>query len=101
VLSCRREDDKLAFTVEDEGCGIPAEYQATVFERFESRANGSGHRGAGLGLSIVKSLVELHGGDVVLSSTPGRGTKISARLPLVHDAAAEPVPRRYGSSRAG
>ena len=101
VLSCRREDDKLAFTVEDEGCGIPAEYQATVFERFESRANGSGHRGAGLGLSIVKSLVELHGGDVVLSSTPGRGTKISARLPLVHDAAAEPAPRRYGSSRAG
>jgi signal transduction histidine kinase len=101
VLSCRREDDKLAFTVEDEGCGIPAEYQATVFERFESRANGSGHRGAGLGLSIVKSLVEFHGGDVVLSSTPGRGTEISARLPLVHDAAAEPAPRRYGSSRAG
>jgi signal transduction histidine kinase len=101
VLSCRREDDKLAFTVEDEGCGIPAEYQAAVFDRFESRANGSGHRGAGLGLSIVKSLVELHGGDIVLSSTPGRGTKISARLPLAREASAEPAPRRYGSSRAG
>ena len=101
VLSCRRDDDKLTFTVEDEGCGIPAEYQAAVFDRFESRANGSGHRGAGLGLSIVKSLVELHGGDIVLSSTPGRGTKISARLPLAREAVAEPAPRRYGSSRAG
>jgi signal transduction histidine kinase len=101
VLSCRREDDRLSFTVEDEGCGIPAEFQSAAFERFESRANGSGHRGAGLGLSIVKSLVELHGGDVVLSSTPGRGTLISARLPLAHQAAAEPEPRRYGSSRAG
>jgi len=101
VLSCRREDAKLAFTVEDEGCGIPAEYQASAFDRFESRSNGSGHRGAGLGLSIVKSLVELHGGEIVLSSTPGRGTKISVRLPLAHEAAAEPEPRRYGSSRAG
>ena len=101
VLSCAHEDDKLAFTVEDEGCGIPDEYQASVFERFESRANGSGHRGAGLGLSIVKSLVQLHGGEVVLTSTPGRGTKISARLPLAHEAAVEPEPRRYGSSRAG
>ena len=100
VLSCRREDAKLAFTVEDEGCGIPPEYQSTAFDRFESRSNGSGHRGAGLGLSIVKSLVELHGGEVVLSSTPGHGTKISARLPLTHEAAAEPERRRYGSSRA-
>jgi signal transduction histidine kinase len=100
VLSCTRENTKLAFTVEDEGCGIPAEYQSAVFDRFESRAKGSGHRGAGLGLSIVKSLVELHGGEVVLSSTPGRGTRISARLPLGHEDAAEPELRRYGSSRA-
>jgi signal transduction histidine kinase len=98
VLSCAHEDAKVAFTVEDEGCGIPADYQSSVFDRFESRSNGSGHRGAGLGLSIVKSLVELHGGEVVLTSTPGRGTKISARLPLAHEAAAEPE-RRYGSTR--
>jgi signal transduction histidine kinase len=101
VLSCRREDAKLAFTIEDEGCGIPAEFQASIFDRFESRSNGSGHRGAGLGLSIVKSLVELHGGEIVLSSTPGLGTRISVRLPLAHEAAAEPERRRYGSNRAG
>jgi signal transduction histidine kinase len=99
VLSCANEDARLAFTVEDEGCGIPAEYQAAMFERFESRANGSGHRGAGLGLSIVKSLVELHGGEVLLSSTPGRGTKIGVRLPLARETAAEPERRRTGTSR--
>ncbi len=48
----------------------------------------------------MKNLVELHGGEVVLFSTPGHGTKISARLPLAHEAAAEPERRRYGSSRA-
>ena len=100
VLSCHREDANLAFTVEDEGCGIPAEYQAIMFDRFESQANGSGHRGAGLGLSIVKNLVELHGGEVALSSTPGRGTKISVRLPLAQENVAEPERRRYRSSRA-
>ena len=75
-----------------------------MFERFESRSNGSGHRGAGLGLSIVKSLVELHGGTVMLASTPGRGTRVRAALPLDHaggTAEAEGEQRRYGSSRAG
>ncbi len=104
LLTCRREDGMIAFTVEDEGCGIPEEFQSTVFERFESRSNGSGHRGAGLGLSIVKSLVELHGGTVMLASTPGNGTQIRAVLPLgpgSGTATAEPERRRYGSSRAG
>ena len=60
----------LVFEVEDQGPGIPEEYQAIVFERFESRSNGAGHRGPGLGLALVKSLVELHGGD---SHAPFRG----------------------------
>ncbi|MGB6346760.1 MAG: PAS-domain containing protein [Methyloceanibacter sp.] len=104
LLTCRREDGMIVFTVEDEGCGIPEEFQSAVFERFESRSNGSGHRGAGLGLSIVKSLVELHGGTVMLASTPGNGTQIRAVLPLgpgSGTAEAEPEWRRYGSSRAG
>ena len=104
MLSCRRDQAMLAFTVEDQGCGIPEEYQSAVFERFESRANGSGHRGAGLGLTIVRSLVELHGGSILLASTPGRGTQVRALLPLEHEtgtAASEPEQLRYGSSRAG
>ena len=101
MLSCGREDAKLAFTVEDEGVGIPDEYQATVFDRFESRTNGSGHRGAGLGLSIVKSLVELHGGEVALAPTPGHGTGQRAPAAQPRSGGRAGSGRRYRSSRAG
>jgi signal transduction histidine kinase len=80
-LSCWREAGQMVFTVEDQGVGIPKEQQRRVFERFESRSQGSKHRGAGLGLSIVKSLVDLHGGDMTLNSEPGRGTRITVRFP--------------------
>jgi signal transduction histidine kinase len=78
---CWREQGMMVFLVEDQGVGIPKDQQWRVFERFESRSHGSGHRGAGLGLSIVKSLVELHGGTVSLESEPGRGTRVTVRLP--------------------
>ncbi len=71
----------VVFTVADQGVGIPKDQQWRIFERFESRSQGSSHRGAGLGLSIVKSLVELHGGTVSLESEPGLGTSVSVRLP--------------------
>ncbi len=71
----------MVFAVEDEGVGIPKEQQRRVFERFESRSQGSKHRGAGLGLSIVKSLVDLHGGDMSLDSEPGKGTRVTVRFP--------------------
>ena len=72
-ITCRREGGMMVFAVEDQGVGIPKDEQWKVFDRFESRSHGSSHRGAGLGLSIVKSLVELHGGTVSLESEPGRG----------------------------
>jgi len=80
-IGCWREQGMIVFSVEDQGVGIPKDEQWRVFERFESRSQGSGHRGAGLGLSIVKSLVELHGGSVSLESEPGRGTRVTVRLP--------------------
>lgn len=80
-LSCWRERGNMVFMVEDQGVGIPLEQQRRIFERFESRSQGSKHRGAGLGLSIVKSLVELHGGDAQLDSEPGRGTRVIVRFP--------------------
>jgi signal transduction histidine kinase len=70
----------MVFAVEDQGVGIPKDQQWKVFDRFESHSHGSGHRGAGLGLSIVKSLVELHGGTVSLESEPGEGTRVTVRL---------------------
>jgi signal transduction histidine kinase len=103
LLACGRENSMIAFTVTDQGIGIPADYQQAVFDRFESRSHGSGHRGAGLGLSIVKSLAELHGGTVTLDSAPGRGTRVKLLLPLEHeleDAIGRGEPR-YKSSLAG
>jgi signal transduction histidine kinase len=92
----------LAFTVEDQGVGIPEDYQQAVFNRFESRSHGSRHRGAGLGLAIVKSLAELHGGTVSLDSAPGRGTRVKLLLPLAQPAAEADLEQPlYKSSRAG
>lgn len=81
MLSCWHEPGEILFSVEDRGYGIPPDQQARAFDRFESRSQGSRHRGAGLGLSIVKSLVELHNGRVILESSPGIGTRVTVRLP--------------------
>jgi signal transduction histidine kinase len=81
----------MAFAVEDKGVGIPKEQQQRVLERFESRSQGSKHRGAGLGLSIVKSLVELHGGSMSLESEPGCGTRVTVRFPESGVRSAEPA----------
>jgi signal transduction histidine kinase len=80
-LSCWRERGDIVFTIEDEGPGIPHDQLGGVFRRFESRSRGSQHRGAGLGLSIAKSLVELHGGTIAITSEEGRGTRVTVRIP--------------------
>jgi signal transduction histidine kinase len=80
-VSVWREHGMMAFAVEDKGVGIPKDQQQRVIERFESRSQGSKHRGAGLGLSIVKSLVGLHGGAMELQSEPGQGTRVTVRFP--------------------
>jgi signal transduction histidine kinase len=80
-LRAYREGDMIAFSVQDTGCGIPEDYQHSVFQRFETRPQGSQHRGAGLGLSLVKSLVELHNGHIDLRSTEGAGTTVTVLLP--------------------
>jgi PAS domain S-box-containing protein len=69
----------LGFEVSDTGPGIPVELHELIFERFAPRKGVSAHKvaGAGLGLSIVKGLVELMGGAVRLKSEPGRGSVFS------------------------
>ncbi len=101
VLAARKDHSMVALTVEDKGCGIPEDYQAAVFDRFESRSHGSSHRGAGLGLAIVKSLVELHGGTVALASAPGRGTWVRVILPLKQAGEPRTEEPHYRSSLAG
>ncbi len=82
TLSAGRHPDAIEFSVADTGSGIPPEVQGRVFDWFQTHSRGSGHRGAGLGLSIVRSFVELHGGTVTLRSAVGEGTTVICRFPL-------------------
>lgn len=80
TVGARRSGEEVAIYVRDTGHGIAPRVQPTVFDRFQSRGS-EGRRGAGLGLSLVKSLVELHGGWVELQSKPGAGTTVTCHLP--------------------
>jgi signal transduction histidine kinase len=81
-LSARRTEHSVVFTVTDSGPGIPPDVKAKVFDWFESHSNGSRHRGAGLGLSLVRSFVELHGGKVRVDSIVGKGTTVTCDFPI-------------------
>jgi len=82
TLAAERRPDAVIFTVTDHGPGIPPEARDRVFDWFETDSMGSHHRGTGLGLSLVRSFVELHGGTVSIDSTLGRGTSVTCTFPL-------------------
>ena len=82
AVNARRTERSVRFAVTDDGPGIPPDVKDKVFDWFESRANGSRHRGAGLGLSLVRSFVELHGGRVHFDPTVERGTRVVCDFPL-------------------
>lgn len=81
TVSARRTSHALTLAVRDRGRGIPSDIIARVFDRFEAHTAGSRHRGAGLGLSIVRALVERHGGTVSITSEPGLGTEVTCSFP--------------------
>jgi signal transduction histidine kinase len=81
------------FKVSDRGRGIPPEMIDRVFERFETFPNGSRHRGPGLGLSIVRAMVELHGGRVLIDTAPREGTTVTCIFPIGPMAASSPSPQ--------
>ena len=81
-ISARRTEHSVVFSVTDTGPGIPADVKDKVFDWFESHSHGSRHRGAGLGLSLVRSFVELHGGKVRVDSIVGRGTTVTCDFPI-------------------
>jgi signal transduction histidine kinase len=82
TLGAFREADHMALWVSDTGAGIAPDTRAQVFEPFSHDGLDGQIGGAGLGLALVKRFVEMHGGHVELSSTPGQGTKVVCRLPL-------------------
>jgi signal transduction histidine kinase len=82
TLAAMRRGAEIVFKVSDRGRGIPPEMIDRVFERFETFPNGSRHRGPGLGLSIVRAMVELHQGRVLIDTAPREGTTVTCIFPV-------------------
>ena len=80
-------NQKAVLEVSDNGIGIPSEARPHVFERFfrVDKARSRELGGAGLGLSIVKSICTAHGGQVEVESTEGQGSRFIVELPLADD----------------
>ena len=83
AITTHREAANVLIEVTDTGVGIPPEALPRVFDRFyrvdPSRSKASG--GTGLGLAIVQGIMSLHGGNVEIASEPGRGTRVTLRVP--------------------
>jgi signal transduction histidine kinase len=91
TVSLRREGDFIVISVKDQGIGIPRDEQDKIFDRFHRVSTGLVHdvKGSGLGLSIVRHIVEAHRGRVSVESRPGEGSTFSIHLPVDSP---EPIP---------
>lgn len=90
-------EDQLEFQVRDRGIGIAPEEQARLFRRFERLVDARNYSGWGLGLWIVKQVVDALGGVISVASQVGHGTQFTVRLPLRQPAASEAEPQRLGA----
>jgi CheY-like chemotaxis protein len=105
-LEARRIGPEVEITVRDNGIGIPPGHLPEVFDMFTQahRAAGRGQGGLGIGLAMVRSLVQMHGGTVEAKSAgAGRGSEFIVRLPLVdtHDADDDAAAAAHASPLAG
>ncbi len=99
-----RRGDELLLEVQDEGIGIAPEFLPHLFERFtQSDTPGNrAHGGLGLGMSIVKHLVELHGGTITAASAgTGQGATMTARMNVAHHESAAPPPASGADAGSG
>ena len=82
AVSALREAGFLRIDVEDEGPGLPAGDPTRLFDKFQRGQEESNTGGAGLGLSICRAIVNLHGGHIDAITKPGGGARFSVRLPI-------------------
>jgi signal transduction histidine kinase len=82
TMGARRAKDMVQIWVADTGRGMDQDFQNKAFERFHAKPSPGSHRGPGLGLSLVKSFTELHGGRVSLVSKLDQGTTVVCALPI-------------------
>jgi PAS domain S-box-containing protein len=85
TVTARQRDGAAVIAVSDTGIGIPAEEQSRLFTRFfrSSTATEKAIQGTGLGLVIVKNIVDQHRGGITVESAPGEGTTVTVTLPLI------------------
>jgi signal transduction histidine kinase len=81
-VAAHPEADHVIVSIDDQGIGIPAADLAQIFERYARGSNVSGIVGTGIGLYLVKMVVDLHGGRVAVESSEGQGSRFTVRLPL-------------------
>ncbi|HEX4346039.1 MAG TPA: HAMP domain-containing sensor histidine kinase [Vicinamibacterales bacterium] len=100
-LRAELHGEHVFLSVRDNGLGIPHEHLPFVFDRFykvDQARTGGAAAGSGLGLSVVKAIVERHGGSITVSSTPGVATVFTIRMPIGMETA--PTPARVSSATA-
>jgi signal transduction histidine kinase len=110
TVSVKRTDSQVTLTVSDQGPGIAKEDLKVLFQPFgRGRSADSLAKGTGLGLYVVKQIIEAHGGQIEVHSEPGRGTDFEIRLPLSRTGSRRPsdpaeiarVPKNPADDRTG
>ena len=83
-VTLEKKEEKIILKIKDDGIGIPKNEQLKIFEKFY-RGKDVSHfstTGTGLGLTIVKQIVEAHGGEIQVESEPGKGSMFTVTIPL-------------------
>ncbi len=81
-IKCKEQGNEFVYSVSDNGIGIEKQYLEKIFEAFQKLHNQKEYPGSGIGLTVCKKIVELHGGKVSVESEPSKGTVIRFTLPI-------------------